>query len=76
MGVFDGLTVYLERGNKYLFLYDWFRGDIEAPIQMAGAVSGPAFTARADLAGSSLEGEQISSSIQLGRSTIAGGLKS
>ena len=49
MGVYDGLMVPLERGNNHLVLYDWFPRDIEAPIGVAGAVSGPAFTPRADL---------------------------
>lgn len=41
--------VPLEGGNNHLVLYDWFPGDVEVPIGMAGAVSGPAFTVRADL---------------------------
>jgi hypothetical protein len=48
MGVYDGLMVPLERGKNHLVLYDWVPGDTEAPIEMAGAVSGPAFTARAN----------------------------
>ena len=76
MGVYDGLMVPLERGNNHLVLYDWFLGTLRPPLEWQGLYQGQHLQLGRISLLSSLEGEQNSSSIQLGRSTIAGGLKS